>query len=133
MTFDEFWPTLPPGMRRCGRKKGERAYTSAMTRTSPEAFETGLRAYIAGKEEWRPWMHFTTFCNGDMWEVEAEDYAEEVEKPYEQRRDEATLLTYVKTGDWRGAQNRQPTIEQARAKLHEAGWANMEPKLRVVE
>lgn len=91
MTFSRIWPTLPPGMRRCGRKKAERAFNAAMKRTSPEAFETGLRAYIAGKEDWRAWLHFTTFCNGDMWEVDAEDY-DEVERTFDERREESHRL-----------------------------------------
>ena len=74
--FNAIWPTLPPGMRRCGRKEGERAFNRAMKETSLESFETGLRAYISGKEDWRAWVHFTTFCNQNRWEVEAEDYDE---------------------------------------------------------
>ncbi len=77
--FSRIWPTLPPGMRRCGIPTGERAFDKEMKRVTVEHFEAGLNAYIENKEEWRDWMHFSTFCNKQICDIPAEDYEEDAE------------------------------------------------------
>ena len=138
MTFSDIWSTLPPGMRRCGRKEGERAYHRAMKATTPERFLTGLQAYIKGKEDWRAWVHFTTFCNQERWDIDPADYEEPVEKTHDQRRHESELFAFLRTGEWRGSVNMQPTRDEAIERLRKAGgWDSfldeLEPRLRIVK
>lgn len=118
--------------RKEGRGDARKAFTVARKTVSLKELIEGRKRYAEQVKHTE--RQFIKLPGG--W-IRDERYADEfkspvVEKTVWERREESMLLTYVKTGRWSGAENRQPTIEEARAKLHEAGWANMEPKLRVV-
>ena len=136
MTFETFWADhrIPKRMKRCGPGPVRKA----LMRRSEAEWESildSLEGYQRNKEGYEDYCHLSTYINQERDKVEWDDMEElhpHADKCFDQRRHESELHSYVTTGDWRGAENRQPTIEEARAELHREGWSGMEPKLNVV-
>ena len=137
MTFTEtctdFWANrLPQGMKAQGKPKTFEALANALEITTYEVICEGLVAYIDHKPEDQRYCMASVFLNQQRWTAE---YSEPiVEKSYEQRRRETEMYSFVTYGKWHGAENVKPTVEEARAYLHEHGWENMGPEaLRLVK
>lgn len=129
--MDDFWDNhLPKGMKSQGRPKTREALEKALKVASYATICAGLRPYVKHKPHDQQYCMASVYLNQQRWTAEYDEPT--IEKPYEQRRRESELYNYVTTGKWRGAVNVQPTIEEARAKLHREGWKDMEPILSIV-
>ncbi len=116
--FDEiFWPEWP---NKQNKKQAGRACERALRRgVDAVDIMAGVKRYKAGKEDWKAWMHATTFFNGDRWEDEypepEEDYGFVM-----QGGEKHNLTAFVANGIWRDAWGVKPeSWAAAKARLDE--------------
>ena len=65
--FEKFYLAYP--LKR-NRARAGSSYLKAIFKTTHEEIMAGLKAYIAGKEDWREWAHPATWLNGECWKDE---------------------------------------------------------------
>lgn len=125
--FDEFWADkrIPPEMKRCGKPPVRKAL--AKTLATHEEILASLPNYAASKPSDQLFCHLSTYINAERYDIDHVAMSNAGEKSYDQRVHEADLFYLVKYGDWTGAVNTKPTVEEARVELHRQGWPNMEP------
>ena len=120
MSFDEFWKKYP---RKIEKPEARREYHKALQRTTHEVIMEGLRRFNTlgpGAGEKQFIIYPARWLKRDRWEDEYEDVP--VEKSFGERQEESWMYTYVTTGEWRGPENRKPSIEQARERAIKAGF-----------
>ena len=75
--FDKFWQEYP---LKVNKKRSKQLFHKAIrSGTSFEKIMEGLKAYKTNKEDWRKWMHPTTWLNGEHWQDEYETQEEDNE------------------------------------------------------
>ena len=128
--FEDFYARYP---RKKEPRKARAKYEQALTRATHEEIMAGVENLIsAGWDDIQFVKYPATWLHNDCWLDEYED--PRIEKTFEENRTESELYHLIKTGEWRGSENTEPTREEAIERLRRAGgWDDFLDKPMVIQ